>query len=59
VCQHRDTEACTCHRTRSNSWPAPIGYDGTGALLYAWQQPAPPALVAAVEAVYDALEDRT
>lgn len=35
------------HRTRTNRWPEPA------------QQSAPDELVRAVEAVYDAVEDRT
>jgi hypothetical protein len=46
------------HRTRTNRWPEPTGYDGQGAPLYPWQQAVPATLAAAVEAVYDALEDR-
>jgi len=49
----------SAHRTRSNRAPEPIGYDGHGAPIYAWQVEAPAPLVAAVEAVYDALEDRS
>lgn len=49
----------SAHRTRCNRWPEPVAYDSHGAPLYAWQLPAPAPLIAAVEAVYDALEDRT
>lgn len=48
----------SAHRTRSNRRIEPVGYDGHGAPLYGWQLPVPERLVAAVEAVYDALEDR-
>jgi hypothetical protein len=54
-----DDDALSAHRTRRNDWAEPTGYDGHGAPIYPWQQPTPPALIAAVEAVYDALEDRT
>lgn len=53
-----DSDDVSAHRTRRNDWPTPTGYDSQGAPLYPWQQAAPSALIAAVEAVYDVLEDK-
>lgn len=58
-CVMNKPDDLSSHRVRSNVWPQPAGHDGHGAPLYPWQTDTPTPLIAAVEAVYDALEDRS
>lgn len=54
-----DDPDISAHRTRTNRAPEPLGYDGHGAPIYAWQIDTPAPLVAAFEAVYESIEDRS